>query len=60
MAGVYAIATDQKTDDRTRLAAFTALLDRVLGKPKERREVSGEGGGAIVVKMEGMAADYSR
>lgn len=32
--------------------AFVALLDRTIGKPSEHVEVSGEGGGPLIVKWQ--------
>lgn len=66
--GSFARATDEKQIDAACAAgttafriftqapnpqAFTALLDRTIGKPSEHVELTGQDGGPIVVKWEG-------
>jgi hypothetical protein len=44
---LHAIATDDKKDERARVQAAVALLDRAWGKPAQAVEVSGPAGGPV-------------
>lgn len=50
MALLMEIAEGAK-DPKTKILAITALLDRGLGKPTQRQEHTGEGGGPITVTI---------
>ena len=40
-------------DERIKQAVATEILDRELGKPTQRQEVTGKDGGVIVIRMTG-------
>lgn len=50
MALLMQIAEEAR-DPKTKILAITALLDRGLGKPTQRQEHTGEGGGPITVTI---------
>jgi len=58
-AGVKVAGLDSD-DERVRQASATEILDRVLGKPTQRQEVTGADAGPVEVKQTGMNAEEEK
>ena len=50
-AALVKIAGLESGDERVKQSASTEILDRHFGKPKQRTEHTGEGGGPLTVEM---------